>query len=139
MRPRKLSRKNIILSNFAYTATGTNKARQEKLVKEQNCSPYRRVRKLVKKLVKENLLVCTGLYYCILFRFTLGFVPVIICISVCPFSDVAHIHYIIVIYYFSVETGLGLSIEEREMVFGSVVFILLTVLILLVWITDHSH
>ena len=28
----------------------------------KTCSSYRRVSELVKKLVKENLLVCTGLY-----------------------------------------------------------------------------
>ena len=61
MRPRK-SYQEKILSSCAYTET--NKACQGKL-------SYRRVSELVKKLVKENLLVCTRLnhdtgIYCIL-------------------------------------------------------------------------
>ena len=49
--------KKKVLSSFAYT--GTNKACQGKLVKENLLVVQ--TRKLVKKLVKENLLVYAGL------------------------------------------------------------------------------
>ena len=49
----------IKLSNFAYT--GTNKPFQGQLVHRKTCSSYRRASELVKKLAKENLLVCSGL------------------------------------------------------------------------------
>ena len=51
----KVVRKKI-LSNFAYT--GINYSCN---LSRKTCSSYRRVSELVKKLVKENLLVCTGL------------------------------------------------------------------------------
>ena len=57
MRPRK-SCKEKILSNFAFTRT--NKPVKENFSRK-TCSSYRRESELVKKLVKENLLVCTGL------------------------------------------------------------------------------